>query len=210
MKKTLAIISNFILVALCIVGIVLTIKNVDNSFAYYTFDSNILSAISSLCFIFFVIKDKEIPKWVLVFRYVGTVCLALTLCVVLFILIPTTQANYFDGFKHLMLQDSMLFHHFLCPVLGIISFTQFEKDKRLNKKKYIFTAIIPTLIYGVILVTLNLLKVVVGPYPFLMVYNQPWYMSIIWIIVIFVVNYGLAFLILFLNQMGVRITKRYN
>ena len=47
---------------------------------------------------------------------------------------------------------------------------------------------------------LNVLKVVEGPYPFLMVYNQKWYMSIIWIIVIFVVDYIISRNILLFNQ----------
>ena len=47
-----------------------------------------------------------------------------------------------------------------------------------------FRAIYFTLIYAAIFITLNILKVYEGPYPFLMVYKQPVYMSIIWFILI--------------------------
>ena len=54
---------------------------------------------------------------------------------------------------------------------------------------------LPTLIYALILMALNLMRVVEGPYPFLRVYEQPVYMSIIWVIVILGSAYGIAFLL---------------
>ena len=39
------------------------------------------------------------------------------------------------------------------------------------------------------------MRVVEGPYPFLRVYEQPVYMSIIWVIVILGSAYGIAFLL---------------
>lgn len=45
-------------------------------------------------------------------------------------------------------------------------------------------AFLPTLIYAVVMVILNIAKAVHGPYPFLYVYEQPIYMSVVWGIVI--------------------------
>ena len=205
-KEIIALILNIVLVALSILGLILVSKQVDNLFLYYTENSNILSLISSLLFAIFLLikKDiKHIPTWVCVLRYIGTCCLAVTFIVVVTILIPSNNANYLEGAKHLLLEGSMLFHHFLCPIISFISFTVFEGNEKLNKNKTIWYALIPTFIYGIIFVTLNIVKVVDGPYPFLRVYRQPWYMSILWIFVIFIGNYYIAKLILYLNQMSI-------
>ena len=45
-------------------------------------------------------------------------------------------------------------------------------------------ALLPTLVYALVLVILNLAKLVDGPYPFLKVYQQPVYMSCIWVLAI--------------------------
>jgi len=42
--------------------------------------------------------------------------------------------------------------------------------------------LIPTIIYAIISIILNILKVMDGPYLFLHVYNQPIYASVLWII----------------------------
>ena len=201
-KEITILILNVILVVFCILGLIFVRKEIDNIFLYYTENSNILSGISSLLLVIFLIIKKEfkcIPEWLCVFRYIGTCCLALTFIVVVTILIPSDTLSYIDGIKHFMLQGSMLFHHFLCPVISFISFTLFESNEKLNKKKTIWYALIPTFIYGLIFITLNILKVVDGPYPFLRVYRQPWYMSIVWIFIIFVGNYYIAKLILYIN-----------
>lgn len=59
----------------------------------------------------------------------------------------------------------------------------FEKEPHLNTKSA-FTATIPTLIYAILLIILNIVGAVDGPYPFLRVMNQPLYMSFVWFIVI--------------------------
>ena len=207
-KKKISIVLNSILVIFCIIGIFLALKENINIIEFYTEDSNILAGISSLLFVIYSLKKKEIPLWLVILRYVAVCCLTVTFIVVVTILIPTSNINYFEGIKHFLLNGSMLFHHFLCPVISFISFVLFEKDERLNKKKYLYLPLIPTLIYGLILITLNILSIVVGPYPFLMVYYQPWYMTIIWIIIIGVGNYFIAYLTLFLNQLGITNTKR--
>ena len=40
----------------------------------------------------------------------------------------------------------------------------------------------------------------VGPYPFLFVYEQPWYMSIIWSVVMLGGSYLLAYLLYFFKE----------
>jgi hypothetical protein len=72
----------------------------------------------------------------------------------------------------------MLFTHTLCPLLALASFALLEHDRVSSKD--IPAAMIFTLAYATIMIILNIAKVVVGPYPFLMVYNQPIWASILW------------------------------
>jgi hypothetical protein len=49
-------------------------------------------------------------------------------------------------------------------------------------------------------VILNVLKVLEGPYPFLYVYKQPWYVSVGWAVGIVGANFLYAFLMMVLQN----------
>ena len=76
----------------------------------------------------------------------------------------------------------MAYHHTLCPILAIISYIFFENNK--IKKKDIPYTMIFTITYTIILIICNILHIIEGPYPFLLIYKQPVYMSILWILII--------------------------
>ena len=76
----------------------------------------------------------------------------------------------------------MLYHHTICPLLAVASFLFIEKEE--VTREDVRWSLVPTLLYGTVMIILNIVGVVVGPYPFLMVRYQPWYMSVIWVIVI--------------------------
>ena len=59
---------------------------------------------------------------------------------------------------------------------------------------------IPTLIYGVVLIILNIAKVVVGPYPFFYVYDMPWYASILCLLGILLAVVSIAIGIYYLHN----------
>ena len=73
--------------------------------------------------------------------------------------------------------------HIICPVLAAVSFFALEGWAPFPKRD-IVKALIPTLAYALVAVILNILRVIEDPYPFLMVYAQPWYMSVLWCVVI--------------------------
>lgn len=154
-------------------------------FRYYTYCSNFLSIFNSLALIIFLLKNKnafdKIPRWVYIFHYIVTICLTITMIVVFTVLIPLYGEG---GVEHYLTGSfrSMVFH-FIAPILSIISFVLISKHFCLNKQE-IVKAILPTFLYAVILLTLNILKLVDGPYAFLKVYNQPVYMTIFWIVCI--------------------------
>lgn len=88
----------------------------------------------------------------------------------------------------------MLYQHTLCPLLASLSFFVFEAENKLQKNEVV-KALIPTLIYALVMIILNICEVIEGPYIFLMVYSQPWYMSVIWCIVILGIAGVLAFVV---------------
>ena len=175
---------NLMMVILEILGFILVFKEMGlTSLEYYTEDSNLLLLISSLMLSIFLLTNKELPSWFKSLRYVSIVSTTLTLIIVLTVLSWTTDF----GLYHLLFGGSMLYHHTLCPILAIISFV-IEKYDNLN----VIHGLYFTIIYAIIMIILNILKIVEGPYPFLLVYNQPVIHSVIWTIVILTITYAIA------------------
>ena len=177
-KTILAFVINLIIVVLEVVGLVLSVeRHGKNVFHYYTENSNYFALIVSVVFCvgcIFALKNKrDISNFVVILRYVSTVCLTVTLIVVLFVLIPMFPST----FSFMLFQTSNLYHHLLCPVLSIFSLLFLENHIKLSNSA-IFYAVLPTLVYGTILITLNLLQVISGPYPFFYFYLVPWYVSV--------------------------------
>ena len=180
-KKKIALIINIIILALeliafgknLIVGHGIAIE-------YYTNDSNILALISSLLFIVFYKKEW---KYLKDFRYAATCCLIVTFLTVIFILCPMDHMNY----KLYMFTGNFLILHTIVPILSVISYVFFEEK---SGKTYL--CLLLTIIYSVILITLNLLNIVKGPYPFLMIKDQSILETIIWSIIILGGSYIIA------------------
>lgn len=151
----------------------------------YTIDSNILGGIA--CFIAAVftlrqiINNKPLPKRVSMLKYISTCCLCVTFFVVLFILAPT---NGTDGFTEMFFRNDLLFHHLLCPLVSILSLLLFDKVP-FKPITSALIALIPTAFYAEITIILNITHVAEGPYPFLLVCQQPIYISILWFFIIF-------------------------
>lgn len=196
-----SLIINVLLVVFGFVGLYLAMAE-GNIFTFYTNDANILSLVASLVFVIYMLIKKDVgklPYFVLLLRYFATTCLALTF-VIIFYLASTYGGTYLQGLLFYLTNKSFLFFHLLCPILAVISFTLFEGDRRLNKKKTITLALLPTVLYAVILTILNMTSKVVGPYPFLMVNRNSPLISIIWAVAILVITYVLARFILLYNQ----------
>ena len=203
-KRTFALIANLMIVVFGTIGFVQTYMMIPNVFVYYTVCSNVLAVVGSVLYVLYILikkNQKEIPAFVMYLRYAGTCCLALTFIVVITILSATGEGTYIENLIGMTAKPPFIFHHFLCPIISFVSFTLFEGDRRLNKKKTIWLAVIPTLVYGAILIILNLVGMVEGPYPFLKINSQPIYMSVIWFVVIVVLDYFLSRFTLLFNQM---------
>lgn len=160
-------------------------------FIYYTQDSNILAmvvcAISVIGTLVCLIMGKEKrPDWIRRIKHVAASCLAVTLIVEMCVLVPMNCRRLSDfprEFRYGMLSGEMLYMHTVCPLLMIFSFLILEPGKRMKGNVYV--CLIPTLIYGVVSLYMNYIRAYIGPYPFLYVYIQPVYMTVIWMILIF-------------------------
>lgn len=188
-KKDVSLILNILIIIFELIGFIVTIKvNSRISYEFFTEDSNILMLFSSLLFVIYLLLNKKIPSWLKQFKYLSTVCLTLTFFVVLLILAPMYNFNY----GYMLFHQSMLYQHLICPILSIVTFIFFDDLRDYNKRDN-FIGISFTLVYAIVLIVLNLINVIEGPYPFLMVRNQSLLASLIWLITIPGLSYFFAY-----------------
>ena len=159
-------------------------RNGRGMFRFYTELSNIFAGIAAAVFCVFQAPlagtAQALPVWVRTLKYASVSCLAVTLVVVVCILSPMMGKG---GLRTMMLEDSMLYHHFICPVLAIISFVLWERGPEIGLRA-IWFALIFTVVYAAVTIVLNALRKLDGPYPFLKVHDQPVWMSVLWVSVI--------------------------
>lgn len=200
-KRLCAILCNAIIIALELVGgIINTINSVAagngwKQFQYYTQDSNYFAMIVSILFLIWALrkkKDEPLPDWLLVLRYIATCLLSVTFLVIVFILCPPYG---WEGYRYALLSDAKVFEHLLCPILSFVSLLLFEDTPKQAGAP--FLAMIPTFLYAAVAVSLNFANVWHGPYPFLYVYEQPWWQSVLYAIVIPLGALMVAFFLLF-------------
>ena len=191
-KIVLSLLINVVIVVLELIGLYLSLRrHGTKAFQFYTENSNYFTLIVSMCYclvgVIAISQRRLIPKWIVYLRYTATTCLVITFVVVAVILIPMFPHTW----KFMLFDDSNLYQHLLCPIISTLSFVLLENDMQIDKKA-ILLATIPTIIYGIIMIVLNILRVVTGPYPFFYVYDVPWYSCTVFIIVIGIVAITVA------------------
>ena len=189
MKKRLDIIIHILIIILEIIGFIRAINH-DGRIAieFYTDLSNLMALITSVLYLIFYKKDNKIINNL---YFITTTMLTITMLVIIFVLGPMYNFDY----KWLILQGSHLIMHLICPLLFVFVYL-FHKKRNDNK----YLPVMVTIIYGITLIILNLLKVVDGPYPFLKVYNQSILISILWGIILISVSYIISILLIKLNK----------
>lgn len=179
-------------------------------FIYYTDSSNFLCLIVSGLFVVFMLPaiskgrtsgfvstymmqhykgSARMPEWITMIRYISSCCLVLTFLVVLFVLGPK------KGYADQLMKGVHPIDHVLAPVLSVLSFIFLETAEPLPKKAPVY-AIIPTLIYAVILIGMNAARLTEGPYFFLRVYEQSLIKSVLWTMAILGANYLISWLVM--------------
>ena len=127
------------------------IKHGYETFKFFTTDSNILSAIAALIVLIFQIriltgKSKEIPRWAMILKYIGTTAVMVTFTVVMTFLGPIIYTYPF------VLRNTMIYTHLFGPLLAFVSFWLFE-PYYVIPKRVIHLAVIPTAVYGAVYLT---------------------------------------------------------
>ena len=137
----------------------------------------------TLAHLYFLLKKQPVPKSVNRLKYIATCTTTVTLVVAVAVLLPMYKRPYIT-----FLNGANLFQHTLCPILGVATLPLMDPVEKRDS----ILALIPTGLYALVMVPLNYFRVFDGPYPFLRVHNQSWYMSVLWLLAIFLVAFGIA------------------
>ena len=194
-KFDIDVILNLGIIVLEIIALIICLDTFGSiDLVYYTIDSNIFLLIS--CILYLIYRNR-LPKIVQLLKYSSTLSVLITFLVVVFVLLPMYDFNY----PFLLYDGPNLYVHVLCPIIAVMSFVFFEKNDLENTFKNNLRAIYFTIIYAIILIALNIEKIVVGPYPFLKVYEQSFLMSLFWVILIMGVAFILARVLLMIKDL---------
>ena len=200
MKKrvTAALILN-ILVVLCTAGITVSYYFYSNnplvetgfdSYKFFTTDSNILAAVSSLVMIPYEIqilrgKRSKLPHFAEVLKYIGMTSVMLTFLTVIIILLPQYNAAF-------LLLGTALYMHVAGPLAALVTFLFLETDTKITLPETL-SALIPSVLYGAVYLT----EVVIigennGGWSDFYTFNKGgyWYVTMF---VLFAVTYLIAF-----------------
>ena len=168
----------------------------EQMFIFYTEDSNILSAcicamvaVGQLVCIF---TGRELPHWLHTLKYIATCCLTMTFLTVVFVLGPYCADQ--GGVVFLLTESSMLYHHLLNPLCAFVSFVLLEREPKLSAR-CVPLALVPTMLYGSVALWANYQRLITGPYPFLLVYQQTTRQTVLWCAAILAMNLLYAWLV---------------
>lgn len=154
---------------------------------FYTQLSNMITAASA---ILLVVLGQ--PYWITALRYISTCMLIMTFFVTICVLVPMGGDP-----KILLWSGNGLYHHVLCPIISTTSYIFVEEHAL---RGLIWLPAIITLAYGLVMLYLNWLKKVDGPYPFFRVHNQSIKATVIWMIVLMAVITGISTVVWFLTR----------
>ncbi|SFG74492.1 hypothetical protein [Oribacterium sp. WCC10] len=176
-------------------------------FYHYTYSSNFFCLLTSALFVLIMLPalskgktsgfvstymmkhyngESGLPGWLLLVRYISVCCLMLTFSVVILVLGPK------EGYEYNLLGSMHPVDHVAAPIISLLSLLFFEKTGPLPKRAALY-AVVPTIIYAVVLIVLNAVRVTEGPYFFLRIYEQSIFKSMLWTVVLIAINYLISF-----------------
>ncbi len=125
-------------------------------FEWYTVDSNVLQMVISGFVIFCCLKEKSFPELLTVAHFISAVGLTVTFLIAAFVLAPE------GGIAYYFFNDVAPINHFIGPLLSVISLLFLERTEKLPIRIIIWPAL-ASLMYGVIALVLNALRIMDGP-----------------------------------------------
>ena len=117
----------------------------------------------------------------------------MTFLTVVFVLGPYCADQ--GGVVFLLTESSMLYHHLLNPLCAFVSFVLLEREPKLPAR-CVPLALVPTMLYGSVALWANYQRLITGPYPFLLVYQQTTRQTVLWCAAILAMNLLYAWLCL--------------
>ena len=196
-RRVLSIVLNLAVVLMEPAAIRMSWEAVGNqTFTFYTENSNVFSAVVCLLVVLAqlrgLVTGRPLPRWVKTLKFIAACCLTMTFLTVELVLAPYYPEQ--GGVVFLLTESSMLYHHLLNPLCVFVSFVFLERDPKLPAR-CIPLALVPTVLYGSVALWANIRRLIVGPYPFLMVYEQTPAQSVLWCAVILAMNLFCAWLV---------------
>ena len=180
--STLAIIINIILVVLEIVDLAKSLpKRGAITFAFYTTLSNLVTFLSSAALLIYVVTGAmfdasgHAARLPVLLRYLASCMMLMTFITTAFVLVPLGGSA-----KELLFTEGLL-HHLICPVLCVFSYVCLEPHAR---GAAWLVPVLLTLCYGLIMLRLNYLRKIDGPYPFFRVHRQGKGATVMWMCVL--------------------------
>ena len=172
---------------LCLIILLLEIRGLSLSLSgrkwmiliFYTQLSNLITTLSATLLLFL-----GQPYWVTVLRYISTCMLVMTFFVTTCVLIPMGGSA-----KKLLWSGNGLYHHVLCPVISTASYIIVEMHAA---GSLIWLPAVITLAYGIVMLCLNGLRKVDGPYPFFRVHYQSVAATVLWMAILFAAVTGIS------------------
>ncbi len=166
---------------------------------YYTHLSNVTALLASGVFLLaYFTGNKWLSALSVGARFVATCMLLFTFLVVIFVLTPIDVKSGINP-SHYYLGNVTMIHHVIAPILSFVSFVFFEKNTTLTPA-FIWIAMGITIVYSIILMTLNIRRILVGPYPFFHVYEQSVLASVGWIVALGVFSYLLDYFVCMIGR----------
>ncbi len=167
----MGIVSNIVIVVLEIVGLYLSYKSVGKSMIiYYTEISNFLALVASVGYLLSGGSCNLL-------RYVSVCMLVMTFLISLFVLSPTA-----GGLRSIMFTGERLYHHTIIPILSFLSYLFFERHCGIW-----YVPVILSMAYGFLMIYLNHIGKMEGPYDFFRIDKNGKKATLIWVIVLMVV-----------------------
>lgn len=168
------------------------------TFMYYTQCSNALAMAAGACTMAQLLRNASISPGVRRLKFVSCCTQTMTFLVVLLVLTPMLNLAGQDGWKQMFWDGCRMVTHLLGPVLTVASWlladgraTLCEGDP-VPSNAEVRISLVPTLAYGLVAYTCNFLRLWDGPYPFLQVWNQPIWLSILWFVILLASAWGIA------------------
>ncbi|MBR2891347.1 MAG: hypothetical protein IKC22_03075 [Bacilli bacterium] len=199
---------NVLIVIFSFIGIILKFKEEGIEFYLsYAFFTNVLTIIICSVFLYQEIKalylKEEVQDSIKYNKYVVTGMSLLVMIYWVAFLAPLAGNDFVGPY---LFQGGSLFLHVLCPILLVISLLGYDMVSL--KKEQVLKSLMPTIVYGALIIILNIFHIIIGPYGFFEVYYSPWGVIILVPIGLAILELLILFMVYLLNRLSIKVEKQ--